>query len=140
MTSYNNIKVFDSQDLAVAGDADGLDIVTSSWIDISGWENKVIAWEADANDTDPPGTPALDLNITAHISSQHAYELNNKTATTEDYVAVTIVNAHTGVVYFRQDGTDFDDLLRPVRAIRFIIENDEATYTNTVNLWIEGRS
>lgn len=117
--------------LAAAGDAGGADILTSEWFDVSGWTDKVIAWEVDSEGT-------IDFNVTAHLSSQGAYELNNKTCTTEDYVAVTIVDATTTAVYTRKDSSDVDDLQRPIRSMRIVIENDQAEPVTGVNLWLEG--
>ena len=119
--------------LAAAGDADGEDIRTSEWFDTSGWTDRVVSFELDSGGT-------IDFNVTMHISSQGAYELNNKTCTTEDYVAVTIVNAHTAAVYVRYDSDDIDELKIPVRSTRFIIENDQAELVTGVSLWFEGWS
>lgn len=107
---------------------------TSEWFDISGWTDKVISWEIDGADASP------DLGIVAHISSQGAYELNNKTATTDDYVAVTIAANHTDGVYTRKDATDFDDLQRPIRSIRFVITNNIEEVVTGITLSIEGWS
>ena len=106
---------------------------TSEWLDISNWENKVISWEVDSAGT-------IDWNLGADISSQHAYELNNKTCTTDDYVNVVIKNAHADALYTRVDTTDFDDLQRPIRAIRFIIDNDQAEPVTGCQVFIEGWS
>jgi hypothetical protein len=120
--------------LAVAGaGVEGADTLTSKWIDTNGWTDRVIAFEVDSTST-------IDFDVTMHISSQSAYELNNKTCTTEDYVAVTIVNAHTAAVYKRYDSDDIDELKIPVRATRFVINNDDATATTGVAFWLEGWS
>lgn len=108
---------------------------TSEWLDIADWENKVISWRVDGADATP------DIGIVAHLSSQDNYELNNKTATTKDYVASTIAaNVTAGDVYTRKDTTDFDDLQRPIRSIRFVITNNIAEVVNGVSLKIEGWS
>ena len=70
--------------------------------------------------------------------NQGAYELNNKTCTTEDYVAVSIVDAHTTAVYTRFDSDDIDELKVPVRATRFVINNDQAAAVTGVTLTLEG--
>jgi hypothetical protein len=120
--------------LATAGaGVEGADLKTSEWFDVTGWTNKVIAFEVDSDGT-------IDFNVWMDVSSRGAYELNNTTATTEDYVRLTIVEAHTAAVYIRKDFTDLDDLDRPVRSLRIIIENDEAEPVTGVNLWIEGVS
>lgn len=136
MGIYNCYKPWTGTDgaLATAGaGVEGADQLTSEWLDISNWENKVVAWEVDSAGT-------IDWNLNAHISSQGAYELNNKTATTDDYVAVTIVNAHSDAIYTRKDTTDFDDLQRPIRSIRFVIDNDQAQAVTGCQVWIEGWS
>lgn len=107
---------------------------TSEWLDISNWENKVISWEVDGADATP------DISIVAHLSSQGAYELNQKTATTDDYVASTIAGHVTDDVYTRKDTTDFDDLQRPIRSIRFVITNLIAEAVAGVSIKIEGWS
>lgn len=107
---------------------------TSEWFDVANWENKVISWEIDGADASP------DVAIVAHISSQDNYELNNKTASTEDYVAVTIAANHTDGVYTRKDTTDFDDLQRPIRSIRFVITNNIEEVVSGITLKIEGWS
>lgn len=122
----------DMGDLTVAAGA--TPAKTSEWLDIANWENKVISWEIDGEDASP------NVSIVAHISSQGAYELNKKTATTEDYVAVTIAANHTDGVYTRKDTTDFDDLQRPIRSIRFVITNTIAEVVNGMSLKIEGWS
>ena len=107
---------------------------TSEWFDTSGWTDRVIAFEVDSGGT-------IDFNVTMDISSQGAYELNAKTCTTEDYVAVTIVNAHIGAVYVRFDSDDIDELKIPVRSTRIVIDNDQATHAITgVTLTLEGWS
>ena len=119
--------------LAAAGTVGGTDIRTSEWFDTSGWTDRVVSFELDSDGT-------IDFNVFMHISSQGAYELNNKTCTTEDYVSVTIVNAHTAAVYVRFDSDDFDELKIPVRSTRFVIENDQAEPVTGVDLRLEGWS
>ena len=123
-------KVHDGIALSIA-DADANDRATSVWIDVSGWTDKAVAWEQDN-----AGTP--DLDIIAHMSSQGAYELNNKTATTEDYEEVTIVAAHSGVVYVKYDSQDVDELQRTCRSMRIYVENDSATAVTSLTVWLEG--
>ena len=120
--------------LATAGaGVEGVDLKTSDWIDTSGWTDRVIAFEVDSGGT-------IDFDVIMHISSQHAYELNNKTATTDDYVAVSIVDAHTTAVYTRYDSDDHDELKIPVRSTRIVINNDQAAVVTGCTVWLEGWS
>ena len=52
--------------------------ITSEWIDCSGWVDKRVSWEQDNAGTS-------DLDISMQISPEGYYELNNKTASTQDY-------------------------------------------------------
>lgn len=107
---------------------------TSEWLDVSGWTDKKIAWEVDSGGT-------IDFNVTIDVSSQGAYELNNKTVTTDDYVTETVVDADTTAVYKYRDASDLDALQRPIRALRVTIDNDQAAEAVTgVQLWVEGWS
>jgi len=120
--------------LATAGaGVEGADLKTSKWIDTSGWTDRVIAFQVDSAGT-------IDFDVIMHISSQGAYELNNKTCTTADYVAVSIVDAHTTGVYTRYDSDDIDELKIPVRSTRIVINNDQAAVTTGVTLTLEGWS
>jgi hypothetical protein len=113
---------------------EGADLKTSEWFDTSAWEEKSIAWEVDSGGT-------VDFNLNAHISSQGAYELNNKTCTTEDYVNIIVVNAHTSKVYTRVDVSDLEELSTynsPIRSMRLIIDNDQAEAVTGCQVWIEG--
>ena len=133
---HNVVKLWSGTDgaLATAGaGVEGADQLTSEWIDTSGWTDKVVAWEVDSAGT-------IDFNVTAHISSQGSYELNNKTCTTEDYVASSIVDAATTSVYTRKDATDNDDLQRPCRSMRIVIDNDQAEPVTGCQVWLEGWS
>ncbi len=113
------------------------DLKRSEWLDTNGWTEKLIAWEVDSGGT-------IDFDVNMHVSSQGAYELNAKTAastlTTDDYVAVTIVNAHTDALYTRKDGDDIDDLSRPIRSMRIEINNDQAEVVTGCQVWVEGWS
>ncbi len=117
--------------LTAAGGA--TETLTSYWIDCSGWVNKVVSVDVDSAGT-------IDFNLTMHISTQDAYELNKKTCTTEDYVAVAIVDALATGVYTRYDSDDLDELDQPIRAIRFVIENDQAEPVTGAYVKIEGWS
>ncbi len=106
---------------------------TTEWYDTNGWtDKKVVLAVTDA------GT--ADNNVTMHCSPKGYYELNNKTCTTADYYSVDIVDAHAGEVMIKYDSDDVADLGKPIRSIRFFVENDEANTTSVVNLWLEGWS
>lgn len=115
--------------LGATGGAD--DNLTSEWLDVSAWGDKKIAWEIDSGGV-------VDADIDIDISSQHYYELNNKTATTEDYETVNIVTAHTGTVYYSVDSDDVDELQRPIRSLRVKISNDQAEPITGFRVWVEG--
>lgn len=129
----NEIMPWTGTDGALTAAAGAADNLTSEWFDVSSWVNKYIAWEVDSAGT-------IDFNVNIDISSQHAYELNNKTATTEDYVNVEIVDAHTDGVYTRKDGTDVSVLKEPIRSLRVNIENDQAEPVTGCQVWIGGWS
>ena len=76
-------RAIDDQALDVAGGT--APNVTSEWHDVGGWTDKTIWYEADGANTD--------FDIIIHISPKDYYSLNQITASTEDYVAVTIVTA-----------------------------------------------
>ena len=113
------------------------DLKRSEWLDTNGWTDKLIAWEVDS-----AGTIDFDVNI--HVSSQGYYELNAKTAdatlSTDDYKAVTIVNAHTAAVYVSKDSDDIPELGKPIRSLRVEINNDQAEVVTGCQVWVEGWS
>lgn len=131
--NHNVVRPWTGTDGALTAAGGATETRTSEWFDTSGWTDRVVSWEVDSAGT-------IDFNVTMHISSQGAYELNNKTCTTEDYVAVTIVEAHTTAVYTRYDSDDIDELKIPVRSTRFVIENDQAEPVTGVDLRLEGWS
>ena len=116
---------------AVGGAAD--ETKTSEWVDVNGWTDKVVSFEIDSGGT-------IDADVILHVSPQHYYELNNKTCTTDDYVAITIVEAHTAAILVRKDASDIDDLQRPFRSCRFVIDNDQAEPVTGFTVTIEGWS
>lgn len=125
------IKPFVDQALdAVGGSAP---TATSEWFDINGWTDKRVSWEVDSGG-------AIDVDIIMHISPQHYYELNNKTVTTDDYEAVTLVTAHTAAIMASVDAEDIDELQRPIRSARFVIDNDSAAAVTGMTVYIEGWS
>ena len=122
------IKAIDGLSMTAAGGA--TESRTSLWFDTSGWAEMAVAWEIDGANTD--------VDVIIHISSQGEYELNNKTATTDDYVAVTLATAHGDQVYTRKDGEDEDALTRPMRSCRVYVENDSGTAVTSMTVWLEG--
>jgi hypothetical protein len=120
-----------AQALTAAGGA--APTVTSEWYDCNGQTDKRVSWEVDSGG-------AIDVDIIAHISPQGYYELNNKTATTDDYEAVTIVEAHTAAIMASIDSSDVDELQRPFASIRFVIDNDSAAAVTGMTVWYEGWS
>ena len=105
----------------------------TEWWDTNGWTDKVVEFEVDDSAT-------VDIHITAEVSEQGYYELNNKTCTTDDYSSFDIVDAHTAKVIVRKDADDIDDLQRPIRSMRFFLENDEASTDSTFNVRLSGWS
>ena len=106
---------------------------TTAWMDVNGWTDKVVTYEADSSGS-------IALTITADISPQGAYELNNKTATTDDYATLAIASAASGAVAVRVDASDLDDLQRPFRSIRFKGVNGDGSDATLVTAYIEGWS
>ena len=100
--------------LAAVGSGDNK---TSEWWDTNGWTDKRISWEIDSSGT-------IDFDMEMHISPEGYYELNNKTASTENYEVVSIVDAHTAAIVASKDADDVDELQRPFRSMRIKISND----------------
>ena len=126
----NVIKVFDGEELDAAGGA--APNVTSKWFDVGGWTDKRVSVQVDGANTD--------YDVIMHISPQHYYELNNKTATTDDYEAVTLLTANNVQTLTSVDAEDIDELQRPFRSVRFYVDNDSATAVTELDLWVEGWS
>jgi len=122
-------KLHNAVALTAAGGA--TESATSVWIDVGGWSDKCITVEQDN-----AGTP--DLDVILHMSEQDAYTLNNKTCTTEDYEAVTIVGALAGTTLTYYDSQDVDELQRTFRSARVYIENDSATAITAVTVTMGG--
>jgi hypothetical protein len=121
--------------LATAGaGVEGADQLTSEWLDISNWEQKSIQWEVDSDGT-------VDFNINMHISPNGAYENNQKTCTTDDYISVLVVNGESGKTLTRIEFDDIDELALyngPIRSVRLQIDNDQAEVVTGCQVWIEG--
>ncbi len=126
--NHNVIKPWSAQSIAAGSGSN-----TTEWLDINGWTDKVVTYEADSSGS-------IALTITADVSPQHYYELNNKTVTTDDYSTITIASGATGAVAVRVDASDLDDLQRPIRSIRFKGVNADASDATVVTAWIEGWS
>ena len=128
--NHNVWKAIDAQALdATGGSAPS---ATSEWWDVNGWTDKRISYEVDGANTD--------FDIKMHISPVGYYELNDKTATTEEYEVVDIVTAHGAQILASIDADDVDELQRPIRSMRIYIDNDSATAITAANVWLEGWS
>jgi hypothetical protein len=132
--NHNVWKPFDGTAGALTVSGGATPTKTSEWYDTNGWTDKVVSFEVDSGGT-------IDTDVIMHVSPQHYYELNNKTCTTDDYVAVTIVEANTSGIMVIKDATDVDDLQRPHRSTRFVIDNDQAAEAVTgFTVYLEGWS
>ena len=124
-------KAFDSQAILKTVQATG-----SEWWDTNGWTDKVITVEATV-----PASASIDVNVDMLVSPKGYYELNNEaTVDTEDYEVISIVDAHTAATLTRFDADDVDDLQRPIRSMKIVVDNDDASDTATINIWVEGWS
>ena len=109
----------------------------SEWWDTNGWTDKVITLEV----TKAAGSGAIDVNVDILVSPKGYYELRNEaTVDTEDYEVVSIVDGHATGIMTRFDSSDVDDLQRPVRSMKIVVDNDNASLYATVNVWVEGWS
>ena len=126
--NHNVIKPWVNQSIASSSGTH-----TTAWVDVNGWTDKVFTYEADSSGS-------IALTITADISPQHYYELNNKTCTTDDYVTITLASAASGAIAARVDASDVDDLQRPMRSIRFKGLNADGSDATVVTAYIEGWS
>jgi len=131
--NHNVIKFWDGTAGALTATAGSAPTLTSEWVDVNGWTDKVVSFEIDSGGT-------IDADVILHVSPHHYYELNNKTCTTDDYVAITIVEAHTAAILVRKDASDIDDLQRPFRSCRCVIDNDQAEPVTGFTVTIEGWS
>jgi len=132
--NHNVIRFWNGTEGALTVVAGATPTKTSEWVDVNGWTDKVVSFEVDSGGT-------IDANVLLQVSPQHYYELNNKTCTTDDYVEITIVDAHTAAILVRKDASDIDDLQRPFRSCRAIIDNDQGAEAITgFSVWIEGWS
>jgi hypothetical protein len=122
------VKLIDGESIA-AGSAS----FTSEWYDTNGWTDKVATYEVDSSGS-------IALTVTADISPEGYYELNNKTVTTDNYSTITIASGATVAVATRVDGSDLDDLQRPIRSMRLKAVNADASDASVVTVWIEGWS
>ena len=126
--NHNVFKPWAAQSIAAASGSN-----TTEWLDVNGWTDKVFTYEVDSSGS-------IALTVTADISPQGYYELNNKTVSTDDYATVTLASGVTGAVAVRVDASDLDDLQRPWRSVRFKGVNADASDASVVTAWIEGWS
>ena len=131
--NHNVIKFWDGIAGALTATAGLTPTLTSEWVDVNGWTDKVVSFEVDSDGI-------IDTDVILHVSPQHYYELNNKTCTTDDYIAVTVSEANTVATLVRVDASDLDDLQRPMRSVRCVIDNDQAQAVTGFTVWIEGWS
>jgi hypothetical protein len=132
--NHNVWKPFDGTAGALTVAAGATPTKTSEWYDTNGWTDKVVSFQV-------TGGATIDTDVIVHMSPQHYYELNNKTCTTADYQAVAISTANTVATLVRVDAADVDDLQRPCRSMRVVIDNDEATHAVThFTVHVEGWS
>ena len=109
----------------------------SEWWDTNGWTDKVVTVEV----TKEAGSAAIDINVDMLVSPKGYHELRNETTVdTEDYEVISIVDAHATGIMTRFDSSDIDDLQRPIRSTKFVVDNDNASLYATVNVWLEGWS
>ena len=131
--NHQVIKFWDGTDGALTATAGAAPTLTSDWVDVNGWTDKVVSFEVDSEGT-------IDTDVILHASPQHYYELNNKTCTTDDYVAYAISTANTVATMVRVDASDVDDLQRPMRSVRCVIDNDQAQAVTGFTVYLEGWS
>jgi len=113
------------------------DSTTCEWLDVGSWTDKSVWIECDDEDDGD----AIDVDINLWVSPKGAYELNNEsTVDTEDYQAIELVAAHTAATLTKYDAEDLDDLQRPFRSVKIVIDNDDSNEDVTVNCWIMGWS
>ena len=122
------VKLIDGESIAAASAS-----FTSEWWDTNGWTDKVVTYEVDSSGS-------IALTVTADISNEGYYELNNKTATTDNYSTITIASGATVAVATRVDSDDLDDLQRPIRSMRFKAVNADASSASVVTVAVEGWS
>jgi hypothetical protein len=126
--NHNVVRLIDAESVAKSSAS-----FTSEWYDVNGWTDKVVTYEVDSSGS-------IALTLTADISPLGYYELNNKTATTDDYATITIASGATGAVVTRVDSDDLDDLQRPIRSLRLKALNADGSDASVVTTWIEGWS
>jgi len=104
----------------------------TEWFDVNGWTDKVFSYDIDQ------ASGSVSVTFVAHVSPQGYYELNNKTATTEDYQSITLAASASATTLTRVDAGDLDDLQRPWRSARFAATNNSASNATVVSTQIEG--
>ena len=110
----------------------------SEWWDTNGWTDKVITAQITK---EVAGSSASNVDIEIWVSPKGYYELRNEaTVDTEDYEVISIVDSLTVGTMTRYDSSDVDDLQRPVRSMKVVVDNDQGSFYATVNVWVEGWS
>jgi hypothetical protein len=111
----------------------------SEWWDTNGWTDKVVTLQTTSET--PAGSAQIDVDVKLWVSPKGYYELRNEaTVDTEDYEEISIVAAHGSAAMTRFDSSDVDDLQRPVRSMKVIVDNDHSTLFVTASVWVEGWS
>ena len=130
--NHNVFQPFDAVDVAKSS----TDSTTCEWLDINGWTDKKVSLLTADN------SASIDVDVNMLVSPKGYYELNNETTVdANDYESIEIVAAHTTADTLTTfDAEDVDDLQRPMRSCKFTIDNDDASTTVAVSLWIEGWS
>ena len=130
-------KAFDAQQIAAT-----INGTESEWWDTNGWTDKVITMELTSET--PAGSAQIDVDLKIWASPKGYYELREMdaagTTATTDYEVISITTAHTAAILARFDSSDVDDLQRPIRSMKVIVDNDHATLYVTANVWVEGWS
>ena len=127
-----------AQSLSEDGAAESADQAASEWWDTNGWTDKVIT----AVSSKEAGSAGLSLAIDMWVSPKGYYELRNEaTVDTEDYEVVSLNATHSAVIMTRYDSSDVDDLQRPIRSMKIVVDNNTASsLTSSVDIWVEGWS
>jgi hypothetical protein len=127
-------KPFDAQKILATVQA-----TESGWWDTNGWTDKVVTVEVTSET--PAGSAQIDINVDLWVSPKGYYELENETTVdTDDYEVISIVDGLTAATLTRYDAQDVDDLQRPIRSMKVVVDNDHASLYATVDVWVEGWS
>lgn len=100
--------------------------LTSEWISVS----RAAELQVYLRLLSAAGSPNHTLSI--HYSPKDYHYLNSVTATTADYVAITIVSASTSEIMQQFDKSGVADLAYPPRAVRLSIVGEAAANADSV--------